>query len=852
MPVSSSAKTYKGTINIQIGETYHVDIGYGSGYTVSGYWTKTDGSAFIITSSSSGNGGCTIKGNQVGTSTLNWTGVVSGGWSTWDEEWYWTVVVQSPTQKLSLSMIPSGGNVTKGDFISFVSSPADDLITFYYTTDGSDPKSSSTRIMTSTTNGFTITQSCTVKAYASAEWVSSKFSDSDVITKQFTVTTAPKKERTIHIEEPGTLNQFISEEDKSTITHLTLSGKLNGSDLRLLRYMAGLSHERDANTSLIVTNGNLSVLDLREASFVKGGDWYIERYQTEYSTYNSDDLPEYAFAWCPRLTKIYLPKKSTKLRYFALHWLDNLEEVELPQGLTIIENNFYYCANLKSVSIPAGVTSVSYESFGKCEKLSTIFCYANTPPSVTYSFPSNLKNTTLYVPRGSLSAYQQATGWKDFKTIVANIEPSIFISDISLSESSVIFVATGEMKQLSATVMPNNATNKTLIWSSNNEEVATVSGNGTVIAHKDGKAKITCKANDGSGISASCDVTVCIGGIAINEENFPDENFRDALKGYAGWDGVFTEEEIKAIDALYVANRNIERLKGIEFFKELTYLRCERNKIKGEAMDELIDCLPQRERNSVFFVYDNTHEDEENVCTKSQVAAAKEKGWVAWYKKSENTEGFYSGSGDAKPDNITLSSPVTVEVGQTLTLTPTIIPADAVTTLTWSSDDESIATVNSEGVVTGVKQGQTFINVETDNGKSAFCKLTVTAPQPIEVSIPKSATVNEGETITLTATLTPQNAATTLTWMSDDPAVATVDANGTVTGIAAGLAIIQVTTANGLTSNPCKLTVNPSTGIKNVNTDNSVSSQVFSLSGQRLAAPKKGINIVGGKKVIAK
>lgn len=112
MSVSVSAKTFKGTINIKVGETYHVDLGYGSGYTVSGSWTKTDGSAFVITSSSDGNEGCTIKGYQVGTSTLNWTGCVSGGWSTWDEEYYWTVNVSSPNipvrsielNKTSLSM----------------------------------------------------------------------------------------------------------------------------------------------------------------------------------------------------------------------------------------------------------------------------------------------------------------------------------------------------------------------------------------------------------------------------------------------------------------------------------------------------------------------------------------------------------------------------------------------------------------------------------------------------------------------------------------------------------------------------------------------------------------------------
>lgn len=94
MPISVSANnTYQGTINITVGETYYVTHGYGSGYTVSGYWENTDGNAFVITSSISGNGGCTIKGNHVGTSTLHWWGVISAGWDVWESDFYWTVNV---------------------------------------------------------------------------------------------------------------------------------------------------------------------------------------------------------------------------------------------------------------------------------------------------------------------------------------------------------------------------------------------------------------------------------------------------------------------------------------------------------------------------------------------------------------------------------------------------------------------------------------------------------------------------------------------------------------------------------------------------------------------------------------
>jgi len=206
-----------------------------------------------------------------------------------------------------------------------------------------------------------------------------------------------------------------------------------------------------------------------------------------------------------------------------------------------------------------------------------------------------------------------------------------------------------------------------------------------------------------------------------------------------------------------------------------------------------------------------------------------------------------------EPISISLPSSQMVKMGETVTLIPEITPSNAVTTLTWSSDDETIATVNSEGVVTGVKKGQTFINVETDNGKTAYCKLTVTAAEPIAITLPKNVSVYVGGTITLTPTLTPEGAETALTWISDDPSIARVSADGVLTGVAEGLALVTVSTSNGLTSNSCKVKVEPDpSGISNVQMDDETVKIVFTLSGQRLTAPKKGINIIGGKKVIVK
>ena len=162
----------------------------------------------------------------------------------------------------------------------------------------------------------------------------------------------------------------------------------------------------------------------------------------------------------------------------------------------------------------------------------------------------------------------------------------------------------------------------------------------------------------------------------IDETKFPDDNFRNyLLEQDYGKDGVLTEAEIRNITVMDVSEKDIKSLKGIEYFTALdsldcsvneltsldvskntalTNLNCRSNKltaldvskntalnvltccgnqISGQNMDDLISGLPQHDTSdpNFFGVYDNSKGDEGNVCTKSQVAAAKAKGWMPKY-----------------------------------------------------------------------------------------------------------------------------------------------------------------------------------------------------------------------------
>ncbi len=93
------------------------------------------------------------------------------------------------------------------------------------------------------------------------------------------------------------------------------------------------------------------------------------------------------------------------------------------------------------------------------------------------------------------------------RPVRVNQTPSVMVTGISLSQSSLT-LNSGTTAQLTATITPTNATNTTVTWSSSNESVATVDASGKVTAVGPGTAVITASATDGSGVSASCTVTV--------------------------------------------------------------------------------------------------------------------------------------------------------------------------------------------------------------------------------------------------------------------------------------------------------------------------------------------------------
>ena len=217
--------------------------------------------------------------------------------------------------------------------------------------------------------------------------------DNGLITRQVTV----------KVYEAGTLSEKIAYNKMYKITNLKIIGEINGTDLRVIREMAGNAFGHD-------TDGKLSVLDLSDAKIVKGGDFYYEadlEYNGthEYECYytSNDKIGDYAFFRCSGLTSLTLPSGVTEIGSRA----------------------FSGCSGLTSLTLPSSLTSIGDRAFRGCSGLTSIYVYTEKLPSIGSDvfYGCNAKKCTVYVPKGTYDYY--------------------WLSEFSYFENIVEFEATG-------------------------------------------------------------------------------------------------------------------------------------------------------------------------------------------------------------------------------------------------------------------------------------------------------------------------------------------------------------------------------------------------------------------------
>ena len=113
------------------------------------------------------------------------------------------------------------------------------------------------------------------------------------------------------------------------------------------------------------------------------------------------------FSGCTRLTDINIPNSVTSIGYEAFYNCTRLTDINIPNSVTSIERStFYSCTSLTDINIPNSVTSIGEQAFYNCDNLKSVYMNASTPPFIgSQAFHNISKDLTIYIPRGSYTAY---------------------------------------------------------------------------------------------------------------------------------------------------------------------------------------------------------------------------------------------------------------------------------------------------------------------------------------------------------------------------------------------------------------------------------------------------------------
>ena len=212
--------------------------------------------------------------------------------------------------------------------------------------------------------------------------------DDDLITKQVTV----------KLDEAGTLPDKIGSAKKYKITNLKIIGEINGTDWRMIRDMAGRNVSHDE------TEGNLSELDLSDASIVPGGDYYITCAYFDYPSKihtSYQVIGDLAFEGCSGLTSLKLPSDIRLIGRNAFEGCSGLTSITLPSGVTEIQHSaFYGCSGLTSITLPSGVTEISNSTFSGCSGLTSLTLPSGVTEIGSSAFSGCSGLTSLTLPSG--------------------------------------------------------------------------------------------------------------------------------------------------------------------------------------------------------------------------------------------------------------------------------------------------------------------------------------------------------------------------------------------------------------------------------------------------------------------
>lgn len=422
-------------------------------------------------------------------------------------------------------------------------------------------------------------------------------------------------------------------------------------------------------------------------------------------------------------------------------------------------------------------------------------------------------------------------------TSTCNFTVYVPVTGVSIQED--IKIAKGTSNLLSAIISPSNATNQAVSWVSSNTSIVRVNESGQITGMSTGTANVTCTTADGA-YRATCVVTVYQLAESVSlditsatieagktktivAKMSPSSATYKTFKWSSSDSKIATVDDnglVKAVSAGVATitatsfDNNAKASCRITVTQPVTgvtlnvtsgYVRI------GEVGALKATVLPSNATNQK--VTWSTSDKTRATVSEDGVVKGISQGYVTITATTVNG-GFTASCKVLVVKSVTgiklNKASITIDVGKTTTITPTVYPTDAtVKTVSWTSSNYDVINVDSAGKITAKAPGYAIVTAKTKDG-SFTAKTEILVIQPVTgITLNKTSSyLNLNATMTLVATISPSNASIkSVTWTSSNPSIATVSSSGVVTGIKTGIVTITCKTTNGAKTASCKIGV---------------------------------------------
>ena len=596
---------------------------------------------------------------------------------------------------------------------------------------------------------------------------------------------------------PGWLSSKIPFKDQASVQNLTVTGYINGTDVKFIREL--------------INNRQLSHLDLSDANIVAGGDAYYVDSKVSYKIYKDNTIGSYMFTtgYNSKLTYLSLPKSVTKINLDNRidYCDDNLDTLVIGGDLKMLRS-MDVCQTKKYLMIREGVDSLNATNIqAKSVHLPTTIKYLDRKTFRIDTVKANIENIDYFNNRCVYSgnSLNYDIGVLDNDTITLSENLSKWnVNAFRVKDGTTIFL-NDKLKEINFNID---------FGSSSTWNGGALSAKNLII-HSPSRTPIKI---DSKGLFSTATIYVPKGSVEAYKSQLPWSN------------ATILEEKVPVT--------------GIRFDKENILLSeiGETALLRATVLPEDADNKNVRweSSNEKVATVENGIVTCKGYGTAEISATTEDGGFTAVCKVTAERK-------EILPTSITLDkADVTMNVGETTKLKADVWPTDADNkSVIWNSDNEDIAKVSSDGVVTAVKAGKTKVYATTQaNNLKAECEITVLQPVTgIEMDKASISFTYIGETVQLTAKLLPEDASNqNVTWESSDTKVAIVS-KGKVVCTGFGTAVIYAVSADGGFMATC--IINATTGIEGI-TDDATQKVVkrYDITGREISQPVNGINIV--------